>query len=418
MGWGRRRKRLWRVNSANYKNMESFIKNEKILEEDYKCDDLLGFSEIINNFKERLNQIKENSIIGLIGRFGSGKSTMLYQLYKERKEDNDGKWINFDAWKYPERKELWEGFVLDIADQIGCQKKINNKLKGKNTKSKILDIATDFLSELTDRLPNFNFLDKFSEIFKKSPATKVFEIQKILFDLIKQCNKNFYIIIEDIDRSGDRGIFFIETLRNFIKENKFDKKIIVIVPIGEKKRQEDNFKDSYNKVLDYDIYFKPENIDFSKFIKEVFDDQFASENYLLEYHLNYLFRLLVQYKNITIRELKGILRLAHLEYKKLKNEEKHKINIIVWIVFAQIYKCNENILALINNKQRIKNDFWAKRLFIMLGANIKEDQLKNYKDMPIFIDQNNFMTPKFQEDIFQKELIGCYLSDKYLKYFQ
>src|SRR3989339_941445 len=104
---------------SKFKFMESFIKNEKILEEDYKTNDLLNFSEIVNSFRKKLEQISENSIVGLIGKFGTCKSTMLYQLYKEQKRETDiERWINFDAWKYPEKKELREGFVLEIARDL------------------------------------------------------------------------------------------------------------------------------------------------------------------------------------------------------------------------------------------------------------------------------------------------------------
>ncbi len=41
-------------------------------------------------------------------------------------------------------------------------------------------------------------------------------MQDLLRDLIKKQNKDIYIIVEDIDRSGDAGVYFLETLQQFI----------------------------------------------------------------------------------------------------------------------------------------------------------------------------------------------------------
>lgn len=400
--------------------MNNFIKNEKILEEDYKSDDLLDFSKIIKDFKDRLDQISKNSIIGLIGEFGSGKSTMLYQLYKEQKEEDGEKWINFDAWKFPERKELWEGFVLEIARNL--DEKLFNETRKKIDGEQHNDIKN--LIKVIFRganyfLPGASIGENLSSLFKTSPVKRIFEFQEILSQIINETKKDIYIIIEDIDRSGDRGIFFLETLKNFIKENKFNKKIIIVVPVGEKKRREDDFKDSYDKVLDYEFYFKPENINFSKFIKEIFNNKLISEDALFEYYLSYLLKLLIKDKNLTLRELKGVLRLANLEYKKLSEEERKDINFLVWIVFAHSGKFRERPFVLLNGNQKLKDDFGAKRFFIMLANNIEEDGLVRYKnDVPFFIAENNLMTPKFQENLSKEELSGYYLSNKYLKYFQ
>ena len=88
-----------------------FIKNEDLLREDSHIDDLLNFTDPINSFSNRLSEISKPSIIALVGRFGSGKSTMLHQIAKEKDESKEI-WIEFDAWKYPDRKDLWEGFIL------------------------------------------------------------------------------------------------------------------------------------------------------------------------------------------------------------------------------------------------------------------------------------------------------------------
>ena len=93
-----------------------FISDENLIAENHEVSDLFGFEDYVNNFSDFLGSIKKPSMVGLVGKFGSGKSTMLYQLKNSNEEDL---WIEFNAWKYPDRKDLWEGFVMDFADQIG-----------------------------------------------------------------------------------------------------------------------------------------------------------------------------------------------------------------------------------------------------------------------------------------------------------
>lgn len=58
-------------------------------------------------------------MIGFIGEFVRGKSALIHHVKKKRAEDSkEEKWIQFEAWSFPERRDLWEGFVLESARQI------------------------------------------------------------------------------------------------------------------------------------------------------------------------------------------------------------------------------------------------------------------------------------------------------------
>ena len=148
---------------------KGFIKNYDLIQEVCQVEDLLDFSETVSSFSKKLDSIERSSIIGLVGPFGSGKSTMLYQLQCERKDSDI--WINFDAWKYPDRKDLWEGFVLDFAEQIGSKKKILGKVEGKDVKSKAIDVVSNLGKGLSMWLPNVAGV---LEVFKTLPAKRVF----------------------------------------------------------------------------------------------------------------------------------------------------------------------------------------------------------------------------------------------------
>ena len=55
---------------------------------------------------------------------------MLYQLRKKRK----GVWVEFDSWQYPERKNLWEGLILELASKINKRDITTKKIDGTQSK--------------------------------------------------------------------------------------------------------------------------------------------------------------------------------------------------------------------------------------------------------------------------------------------
>lgn len=303
---------------------KGFLSDLRLVQEDSKVDDLLDLSSLVLTFSDKIESVESPALLGLVGVFGSGKSTMLYQVEKLRKKKE--KWINFDAWKYPDRKGLWEGFVLDFADQIGERGKASRKIDGKSTKSKVLDIVTDVIPAITDKLPNFDFLDKFVEIFKSSPAKRVFEIQKILTELINKQESDIVVVVEDSDRSGQAGIYFLETLRQFLKVNTLSRKVLVIVPIGDLNYRRDD--EAYFKCLDYVEHFNPRNIGLAMFVQELilpacFDDVplnvFNKPAWTPDHRrgqVTSFLEELLKLPSFTIRRLKAILRGAQIAFNR------------------------------------------------------------------------------------------------------
>ena len=392
----------------------TFIKDEELIEESYQVDDLLDFSSIINDFKERINKIKKNSIVGLIGPYGSGKSTMLYQIYKDKininkdeisnnqtsgSEHNQQKeqWFIFDAWQYPERKDLWEGFVLDIARQCDEKtfKKTENRIDGNTGKSKQA-LANTLIDITSTVLLLASLFKNLTPLFQTSPIKRVYEFQDLLLNIINQIDKDIFIVIEDIDRSGDMGIFFLETLKHFIKNLKKDpnRKVIVIVPIGN-----DTFykyhstRDSYLKILDYQVPFNPSLLNFTNFIEHTIDIDIAVKNFnnekdesykeikekemldmamaknamgknefgiqdpdissfeikresiytdeelqkIFMEHIRYLFEtMILNERQGTIRDIKSILRKVNAGFNELNGEQQKLIDIRILMLFTTI----------------------------------------------------------------------------------
>ena len=401
----------------------TFIRKAELIEENYQVDDLLDFSTIINKFKTRIDNINRNSIVGLKGAYGSGKSTMLYQIYKEQININKSKtpgntpsqqteqWFIFDAWQYPERKDLWEGFVLDIARQCDEKifKKTENKVDGNSwTKMKIFVnmlipiAATSFSYIDINILSSVKYLTHF---FNTSPIKRVYEFQNLLLGILNKIDKHIFIVIEDIDRSGDMGVFFLETLKYFIKNLKEDpdRKVIVIVPIGEEIWQEGGDKkiqDSYSKILDFQWTFKPEYINFTKFIKKIFDINNISKTMnssinskligqpkpttpdIIISHLRYLFEnMILKEQQGAIRDIKSILRKSESNLSDIQEIDKQQVDIRILILFTAIeyfYQKEKNYKYTFPSSKGLgipidsdKDNFWGEELFfyIITGTN-------------------------------------------------
>jgi ERCC4-type nuclease len=114
------------------------------------------------------------------------------EKYKENKI------FNFEAWKYPERKYLWENLILEMARQINPEKfdETLKVIEGKQhkDKSKLLEVVSD--------LPYLKAIKNFDYFLETSPATRTFQLQSIFENLLKSIDaEKIYIVVEDVDRA-------------------------------------------------------------------------------------------------------------------------------------------------------------------------------------------------------------------------
>lgn len=293
---------------------QTFIKDESLLEEKPSELNFFDIEKNKENIKGIIDHSSKSVLVGFIGGFGEGKSTILKHIKKETSDKY--KWINFEAWEFPERKELWEGFVIEVARQTNNEEKekVLKKIEGKSyegTNRKIDSIADAF------KTATLGFSSLFSNVksfFYESPAKRIFQIQYVLNKLIDKIEEEKIIIIaEDTDRSGPEGIYFIETLKHFIKEvYKGEKEIIVIIPISNVSYFEN--EESYLKSLDLIEIIDRNPIDLNDFSEHIFADHISKDDKLL---LSEFFGILIsKYPKTTIRKIKQILRRSLENFKK------------------------------------------------------------------------------------------------------
>lgn len=320
----------------------SIIRDPLYIAEDYRLNEsLIEFES--SSLASDLERIDQSAVVALVGDYGTGKSTALYGV-QQVDQDEQHKWLQFDAWRYPERKGLWDGLVIEVAKQLGQDKKVVRRVDGnKSMLGRWGGIVGEIFSQFGDNLPKLE-ADKLGEvdpkaagkvaaitgkaeaIFGKSPVKRVYELERIFADILVSIDaETIYIVVEDVDRSGSDGLHFLETLNFFIKNNeqvaKSDKKIIVIAPIATANYLES--KDSYYKCVDVALDFAPQIKSAKEFIEKVLSDEAlggASHPFLenIEAFTIGLFDSNI-YK-MNIRKLKAIIRQTNLRYESMRQQ--------------------------------------------------------------------------------------------------
>lgn len=288
----------------------------EVVNETYKTDDLLDFSEYIKDLHAIVDNSVRMSLIGIVGPYGSGKSVMLESFRKKLRRKH--KWVHIDAWKYPDRSDLWEGFVLDFARQVKPKqfKKVLSRLDGTSkdglrTFIQSIGIATSLVLPGSDKA-----IDKLTYFAQSSPAKRIFQIQDIFKSLLSGIKETVFIVVEDVDRSGDAGIYFIETLNQFLKDLSVKNTIKVLIPIAETSFNGDK-QQAYVKALDYIEFFDVELRDLGRFVDEVFSLEITTNDIKRDHILETLQRLLNN-NGLTYRQLKLVIRNADLKHRAIQ----------------------------------------------------------------------------------------------------
>lgn len=304
-----------------------FVKEYSLLEETHHVDDSFDVSDAVKRLNGLFTNMPNLSTILYVGPYGAGKSTAIHQLLKDDKKT----YLEFDAWKYPDRKDLWENFVLELAKQFDEKTfaAFEKMLDGKQNDDKQALVGT-----VAGILPfgGDSLKEGVNHFLATSPATRTYQIQKILTQLItqKMKTKEVVIIIEDIDRAGEAGIFFLETLKTYLKTLDSELKIKCIVPVSTVSFE--SHPDAYLKCIDVIEYFRTPNPNLDDYMTRLLDEK-KIEPLERRQITQFFDRVFARYREqISPRLMKLILRAANSKYEVLLADNKHTdVRIVIMI---------------------------------------------------------------------------------------
>lgn len=315
------------------------FKNLAILDENQREENLFDISKILDKFKTKIENIKSTAIVWLIAPFWYGKTTFINQFNEALFQD--AHLINFEAWKYPNRDNLRESLVIETARSIDQDevKKVIKKIDWKANDAKTL------LSVVSE-IPLLSSIKYFNHFLETSPAKRTFEVQTVFSYLLnKITQESIYIVVEDIDRSGDAWIYFLETVSHFFKNEYISKRVIVIVSIWSK-QWSDNL-DSYLKTIDYSRNLSYVDLKCNIFVDRIFNEAvFEWKKHLKGQIITFLEWFLKEFPWTTIRLLKKWLRqsISTYEYLNLKYWDVIDFRLCMVFEFAKLVKDDRWVL--------------------------------------------------------------------------
>jgi hypothetical protein len=135
--------------------------------------------------------IDKSLIIGLYGRWGEGKTTVMNFIQKELPKETIT--VNFNPWLFSDEQHLLKSFFVSISDSLGAS--------DKTKKEKIGELLSDYGGAIgsVTQFVGFN-TDGLEKLGNKLKTTSTEELKKRIDELIIQSGKNIVVFVDDIDR--------------------------------------------------------------------------------------------------------------------------------------------------------------------------------------------------------------------------
>jgi len=221
-------------------------------ETDLLKEDFLGTRPYVETLYKIVKDCKPPFTIGLLGGWGTGKSSIIGTLKKKFDKDTDSKVKIFiyDAWKYS-RDSFRRTFILEFLKyfKIDFQKKIKEKFyvsESKNTEWGISYFIHGKKST-TKTIDPAIYPEQFEQIFIETIATVTGESKNLgnyIKDIIRKRHplKKVVIAIDNIDRCHrELAIELLLTIKNFLEIPN----VVFIIPVDEEGLKK--YLSSFNK---------------------------------------------------------------------------------------------------------------------------------------------------------------------------
>lgn len=336
--------------------MTEEVKKPDLLKESSRNFDFFDFQGYAKNLKKNLRSSTSPTVTVLIGAYGTGKSVLLNEVCKltvQSSAKRSPKWVFFECWQYPDKRDLWEALILDVVEEIGGKNKREKMLRSYSNIATWRERLTKYLSDIKTALATMagitlvswlvlayadeharnaflalvtavilvllSSIEFLSKPESKSSISRLSDYKKELENTLRDYEGTLYIVLEDIDRAGELGRQFFETVSYFIKQDEFaNKNIKLVVPVADPTgNDKQHLRDSIDKASDNILYFEP-SYNCEKYISEVFSAEFldTSTKQLL---LSTIGPLLG--RQISVRKLKQTLRNAIVKHNRLLDKD-------------------------------------------------------------------------------------------------
>ena len=344
---------------------KGFVKDISYLEEDIDTEDLHTSKADAKGFSDWIRKLsKTPAIISVIGTYGIGKTFMLNLAKKElgRNRKNTVYFFEFEAWRYAERSTLWRAFVSELDDHVlGTKFEHAHRARFRIWTGKIkryfrklftvgerriyyLIVWIGLLACAIAHLSNqsviavatllvalFALIFSVIHLYLQDPLRQQEGSELILkeaFEILAKLGyKEIYVVLEDVDRSGDNGLLFLETLSFFIRkklsQDITDKlSVKFIVPVSDMSYSKPRQRASFSKAGNYTCLFTISSLNAKRFVDRVFKKRFVTDE--IKGYTKKIFQdiIFTQGRGLNLRTWKAIVRGAQAQYIYLKETKK------------------------------------------------------------------------------------------------
>lgn len=179
-----------------------------------KNEDLLGRKKVASDLAKEIEHYKnkDSLTIGIVGKWGSGKTSFINMVLESFKGNDKYIVIKFNPWNISSRKQLISDFFLQLSNNI---KKENESNKIIGTIGKSLGTLSKFFKPL-GLIPPLSLLGTIGDITEKASGVinEYLEAEKEDLEALKSninqeledLDKKLLIVIDDIDRLCDEEI--------------------------------------------------------------------------------------------------------------------------------------------------------------------------------------------------------------------
>ncbi len=197
-------------------------REEDFLDRKYFADHMIS---AIKNYEDKN---KSSLTIGLYGKWGAGKTSLINMVIEKLEEEKDFIILNFEPWLFSDTNQLISSFFKEFAKKINYNANESEDMKSIGMKMETyasffepLTLVPEPTISLTGKAISYilswggKSYKKVGEAYKKDLSTTKEDIEKQLLKL----DKKILIIIDDIDRLNNteiKQIFqLIKSLGNF-----------------------------------------------------------------------------------------------------------------------------------------------------------------------------------------------------------
>ena len=202
--------KMYTINDVFYNNFNSDTYNKILIDDNYDDNnfdifDIFGLRRTREELKESIlasKNYKEGFSIGVVGEWGSGKSTIIDLTKKEKEFRNDFIIIDdFDPWAIKSQDALILAMYNTIIENLGENV---SYLKRKKVQKALINITTN-IPYIGKGIGNYfeNRIDDYSE-YK--------EIKSDLEEKLEKSDKRLIFIIDNLDRMNSENVLFLLTL--------------------------------------------------------------------------------------------------------------------------------------------------------------------------------------------------------------